>query len=49
MRTAEQWAKEMGINVVRLNSGISRNDAHIFYRMLGYSNEKEQIRFLKYL
>ena len=46
---AEEWAAENGINVMRLNSGISRTDAHEFYRHLGYDSEKEQIRFEKHL
>ena len=33
--------------MIRLNSGLSRKDAHEFYRKLGFDNEKEQIRFLK--
>lgn len=45
----ENWAKEKGINKVRVNSGFSRKEAHEFYRSLGYNNEKEQIRFLKCL
>lgn len=45
----ENWAKEKGINKVRVNSGFSRKEAHEFYRSLGYNNEKEQIRFLKRL
>ena len=45
----ENWAKENGIKKVRVNSGFSRNEAHEFYRSLGYNNEKEQIRFLKCL
>ena len=49
MYAAEKWAKENGIKKVRLNSGFSRKDAHIFYRSIGYDNEKEQIRFMKEL
>lgn len=45
----ENWAKEKGINKVRVNSGFSRKEAHEFYRSLGYNNEKEQIKFLKSL
>ena len=45
----ENWAKENGIKKVRVNSGVSRKEAHEFYRSLGYNNEKEQIRFLKNL
>lgn len=46
---AENWAKEQGINIVRLNSGSSRKEAHEFYRAMGYNNEKMQVRFLKQL
>lgn len=46
---AENWAKEQGINIVRLNSGSSRKEAHEFYRAMGYDNEKLQVRFLKNL
>lgn len=46
---AENWAKEQGINIVRLNSGSSRKEAHEFYRAMGYDDEKMQIRFLKKL
>lgn len=27
--------------------GISRKEAHAFYRAMGYDNEKEQMRFIK--
>lgn len=43
----EKWAKECGINRIRLNSGFSRKEAHAFYRAMGYNNEKKQIRFIK--
>lgn len=46
---AENWAKEQEINIVRLNSGSSRKEAHEFYRAMGYDNEKMQVRFLKNL
>ncbi|MBE5949325.1 MAG: GNAT family N-acetyltransferase [Lachnospiraceae bacterium] len=49
LHQAEKWAKELGINKVRLNSGGSRKEAHEFYRAMGYDNEKEQIRFMKSL
>ena len=45
----ETWAKGNGIDLIRVNSGFSRKEAHAFYRNLGYDNEKEQIRFLKQL
>lgn len=47
MEAAENWAKEIGAKGVRLNSGKSRTEAHAFYRHIGYTSEKQQIRFLK--
>ena len=47
MNSAEEWAKQKGINKIRLNSGWNRKDAHTFYRNLGYGDEKQQIRFMK--
>ena len=44
---AEAWAREHGIRLMRLNSGISRTGAHEFYRRQGYVQEKEQLRFTK--
>lgn len=49
LHTAEEWAAENKIKAMRLNSGISRTDAHDFYRHLGYNSENEQIRFEKRL
>ena len=46
---AEEWAKCKGINMMRLNSGAERIEAHEFYRGLGYNDEKTQIRFIKSL
>ena len=46
---AEEWAKCKGIDIMRLNSGDTRKEAHEFYRSLGYNNEKHQIRFIKSL
>ena len=45
--TAIQWAKEMGIYTLRLNSGINRKEAHQFYRRISFGEEKEQYRFIK--
>ena len=45
---AEAWARETGACGVRLNSGSTRLEAHQFYRKLGYSSEKEQLRLIKY-
>lgn len=47
MDAAENWAREIGAKGVRLNSGASRTNAHAFYRHIGYTSEKQQIRFLK--
>lgn len=49
MNAAENWAREKGIEMIRLNSGFIRPEAHQFYRAIGYNNEKEQIRFMKEL
>lgn len=46
---AEEWGKENGVKIVRLNSGGSRKEAHDFYRAMGYDDEKMQVRFLKKL
>lgn len=45
--SAENWGKELGIKIVRLNSGHARKDAHEFYRAMGFDDEKLQIRFIK--
>lgn len=44
---AENWAKENGIKFMRVNSGITRVEAHKFYMHMGYESEKEQLRFIK--
>ena len=49
MAAVEDWAKHMGCTGVRLNSGSARLEAHGFYTHLGYSNTKQQKRFLKSL
>lgn len=46
---AENWAIENNIELMRLNSGISRTAAHDFYRHLGYGSDKGQLRFTKKL
>lgn len=43
----ENWAKKLGINKIRLNSGSARKEAHEFYRVMGYDSRKEQIRLIK--
>lgn len=49
MNAAEKWALDNNIRSMRLNSGISRTNAHEFYRHLGYDSEKGQMRFVKKL
>lgn len=49
LTAAEEWAKGKNIFEMRLNSGAKRKEAHCFYRNLGYTDEKEQIRFIKKL
>lgn len=47
LKHTEIWAKELGINIIRLNSGGTRKEAHDFYRAMGFDSEKEQICFNK--
>ena len=49
LEAAENWARENGIKMMRLNSGINRTDAHQFYKHLDYISEKDQKRFIKEL
>ena len=44
---AERWAINHDIHAIRLNSGMSRKEAHKFYRNIGYVDEKDQKRFMK--
>ena len=45
LKTAEQWAKENNIEVILLNSGLPREDAHTFYESQGYF--KKSYGFIK--
>ena len=45
LKTAEQWAKENNIEVVLLNSGLPRKDAHAFYEAQGFF--KKSYGFIK--
>lgn len=49
MQAVENWARETGVYHIRLNSGMTRKGAHDFYRRNGFSDEKEQMRFMKTL
>ena len=44
---AERWAINHDIHAIRLNSGMSRKEAHKFYRNIGYVDEKDKKRFMK--
>jgi GNAT superfamily N-acetyltransferase len=46
---AEQWAREQGINAVRLRSNVMRDRAHAFYLRHGYEHHKTQKAFRKIL
>ena len=45
LKTAERWAKENNIEVILLNSGLPREDAHAFYESQGYF--KKSYGFIK--
>ena len=45
LKTAEQWAKENNIEVILLNSGLPREDAHAFYEAQGFF--KKSYGFIK--
>jgi GNAT superfamily N-acetyltransferase len=47
MQQAEQWARAKGCWAVYLRSHIARQDAHVFYERIGYSNVKTQLAFYK--
>ena len=49
MAAVEAWARETEASGIRLVSGAERTGAHEFYRHLGFSGEKKQINFKKYL
>lgn len=41
----EDWARALGLSGVRLNSGMERTGAHIFYEHCGYRSGKDQKNF----
>jgi GNAT superfamily N-acetyltransferase len=47
MRRAEEWAAQKGCATVTLRSNVIREEAHAFYRSLGYSVTKTQHAFRK--
>ncbi|MGD8328256.1 MAG: GNAT family N-acetyltransferase [Acidobacteriota bacterium] len=46
---AERWARNRGLGAIRVRSNVVREEAHAFYRRLGYENLKEQAVFRKSL
>ena len=49
LKNAEEWALSAGAAAMRLVSGSTRDDAHMFYRAQGYVGDKQQINFKKAL
>lgn len=49
MAAAEDWARQQGAHCIRLRSGVSRGEAHAFYRSLGYADGKAALGFEKVL
>ena len=47
LTAAEAWAKADGAKGVRLVSGETRKEAHMFYERCGYSGGKQQVNFKK--
>jgi len=47
MAAAEDWARDRGALVIRLRSAASREDAHAFYRELGYRRGEPALGFEK--
>ena len=47
VRFAETWARERGIGRVRVRSQVKREEAHAFYRGLGYAHQKTSHVFAK--
>ena len=42
---ARQWAKEKGNSKMSLHCNVKREEAHLFYRHLGFSEIKKQTNF----
>jgi GNAT superfamily N-acetyltransferase len=49
MAAAEEWAGRQGVSLLRLRSNVIRDDAHAFYRRLGYLDSKTSLLFTKTL
>ena len=42
LEALEDWGRETGAKLIRLNSGEIRTEAHAFYRSCGYFSNKKQ-------
>lgn len=49
MRWLEDTAVANGFTSIRLNSGMTRENAHGFYEHIGYTHTKDQKKFIKKL
>jgi GNAT superfamily N-acetyltransferase len=49
VEAAEQWARQNGLTTLRLRSSVQRDDAHGFYRRLGYRELAASTLFSKVL
>ena len=47
LQAVETWAMDSGATGVRLVSGSTRKEAHIFYRHCGYTGDKLQLNLCK--
>ena len=47
MAAAERSASERGVSAIRLRSGSQRDEAHAFYRAVGYREQKTQLVFVR--
>jgi len=48
MHALENEARNRQYEAIRLNSGMIRKEAHKFYEKIGYDNNKNQKRFIKF-
>ncbi|WP_413172421.1 GNAT family N-acetyltransferase [Anabaena azotica] len=49
MQHIEEWADILGCEGVILRSNIKRQEAHLFYEKIGYTNIKQSVTFYKKL
>lgn len=49
VNAAEDWALSQGLKLMRLRTNVQREDAHQFYRRVGYVESKRSCLFLREL